>query len=302
MGPGTPLPRYHGSLSPAPEEQQGSSNPSREQSPSVSLPSPGNEVDPQLPRPIIISFVDSELHVVFRAGLASVPEFSASERQSLESSSSVSSSSPSRVLEDERVQSVLNKLYNYASFHRLPLEGLFGTEYRKPTPKAPSKDPKDKRANPPPAVPGPSSLDGNLQQFHMDETPRSPVLDTELLVRSHVAVPMTVEEPTSSISRPHAPPKVRPLGTHYSPVPDREDYLSFMKEFAIWSREANGTTSFTSSFRNGLGVPKLDFDLSHAYLKGVNPQGFLQFIQLGLIEVWKSTGLLDPLRWSEQDV
>ncbi|KAL0218247.1 hypothetical protein RCL1_009095 [Eukaryota sp. TZLM3-RCL] len=45
MEPGTPLPPYHRSPSPAPEEQQGSSNPAREQSLSVSLSSPGNEDD-----------------------------------------------------------------------------------------------------------------------------------------------------------------------------------------------------------------------------------------------------------------
>ncbi|KAL0218074.1 hypothetical protein RCL1_008922 [Eukaryota sp. TZLM3-RCL] len=305
MEPGTPLPPYHGSPSPAPEEQQGSSNPVREQNPSVSLPSPGNEDDPQLPRPILLPSSDSELHAVLRAGLTSVPEFSASDRQTLENSSSPSSSSsslPSRVVEDERVQNVLNKLYEYASFHRLPLEALFGTEYRKSTPRAPPKDPKVIRANPPPAVPRPSSLDGDLRQFHMDDTPRSPVLDTDLLVRSHVAVPMSIEEPTSSSSRTHVLPKVRPLGTYSNPVPDRENYLPFMKEFAIWSREANGTTPFTSSLRHGLGAPKLHLDLPRAYLKGVNPRGILQFIQSGLIEVWKSTGLLDPLRWSEQDV
>ncbi|KAL0218168.1 hypothetical protein RCL1_009016 [Eukaryota sp. TZLM3-RCL] len=310
MEPGTPLPPsrrdsaspteaslppYHGSPSPAPEEQQGSSHP-------TTLPSPGNEDDPQLPKPILLPSSDSELHAVLRAGFTSVPEFSASDRQALENSSSISSSLPSRVIEDERVQSVLNKLYEYASFHRLPLEALFGTEYQKSTPKAPPKDPKVIRANPPPAVPRPSSLDGDLRQFHMDETPRSPVLDTDLLVRSHVAVPVSLEEPTSSSSRTHVLPKVRPLGTYSNPVPDREDYLPFMKEFAIWSREANGTTPFTSSFRHGLGAPKLDLDLPRAYLKGVNPRGILQFIQSGLIEVWKSTGLLDPLRWSEQDV
>ncbi|KAL0224881.1 hypothetical protein RCL1_002793 [Eukaryota sp. TZLM3-RCL] len=49
MEPGTPLPPSQGSPSSAPEEQQGSSNPSRVQSPSVSLPSPGNEDDPHLP-------------------------------------------------------------------------------------------------------------------------------------------------------------------------------------------------------------------------------------------------------------
>ncbi|KAL0220588.1 hypothetical protein RCL1_000442 [Eukaryota sp. TZLM3-RCL] len=302
MEPGTPLPPYHGSPSPAPEEQQGSSYPSREQSSPVSRPSPGNEDDPQLPRPILLPSSDSELHAVLRAGFASVPEFSASERQALENSSSVSSSLPSRVVEDERVQNVLNKLYDYASFHRLPLEALFGTEYRKSTPKAPPKDPKVIRANPPPAVPRPSSLDGDLRQFHMDKTLRSPVLDTDLLVRSHVAVPMSIEEPTSSTSRPHVLPKVRPLGTYSNPVPDREDYLPFMKEFAIWSRKANGTTPFTSSFRHGLGAPKLDLDFPRAYLKGVNPREILQFILSGLIEVWKSTGLLDPRRWSEQDV
>ncbi|KAL0225180.1 hypothetical protein RCL1_003092 [Eukaryota sp. TZLM3-RCL] len=310
MEPGTPLPPsrrdsaspteaslppYHGSPSPAPEEQQGSSHP-------TTLPSPGNEDDPQLPKPILLPSSDSELHAVLRAGFTSVPEFSASDRQALENSSSISSSLPSRVIEDERVQSVLNKLYEYASFHRLPLEALFGTEYRKSTPKAPPKDPKVIRANPPPAVPRPSSLDGDLRQFHMDETPRSPVLDTDLLVRSHVAVPVSLEESTSSTSRTHVLPKVRPLGTYSNPVPDREDYLPFMKEFAIWSREANGTTPFTSSFRHCLGAPKLDLDLPRAYLKGVNPRGILQFIQSGLIEVWKSTGLLDPLRWSEQDV
>ncbi|KAL0211667.1 hypothetical protein RCL1_005293 [Eukaryota sp. TZLM3-RCL] len=302
MEPGTPLPPYHGSPSPAPEEQQGSSNPSREQRPPVSLPSPGNEDGPHLPRPIIIPSVDSELHAVLRAGLASVPEFSASERQSLESSSSAPSSSQPSLLEDERIQSVLNRLHDYASFHCIPLDALFGPEYRKSTPRAPPKDPKVIRANSPPAVPRPSSLDGDLRQFHMDETPRSPVLDTDLLVRSHVTVPMSIEEPTSSPSRPHALPKVRPLGTYSNPVPDREDYLPFMKEFAIWSREANGTTPFTSSFRHGLGAPKLDLDLPRAYLKGVNPRGILQFIQSGLIEVWKSTGLLNPLQWSEQDV
>ncbi|KAL0221007.1 hypothetical protein RCL1_000861 [Eukaryota sp. TZLM3-RCL] len=109
MEPGTPLPPYHGSPSPAPEEQQGSSNPVKEQNPSVSLPSPGNEDDPQLPRPILLPSSDSELHAVLRAGLTSVPEFSASDRQTLENSSSSSSSSsslPSRVVEDERVQNV----------------------------------------------------------------------------------------------------------------------------------------------------------------------------------------------------
>ncbi|KAL0227865.1 hypothetical protein RCL1_004008 [Eukaryota sp. TZLM3-RCL] len=102
MEPGTPLPPYHGSPSPAPEEQQGSSNSAREQSPSVSLPSSGNEDDPQLPRPIHLPSSDSELPAILRAGFASVPEFSASEWQSLENSSSVSSSSPSRVLEDKK--------------------------------------------------------------------------------------------------------------------------------------------------------------------------------------------------------
>ncbi|KAL0228407.1 hypothetical protein RCL1_004550 [Eukaryota sp. TZLM3-RCL] len=103
MEPGTPLPPYHhGSPSPAPEEQQGSPNPSRGQSFPVSRPSPGNEDDPQLPRPIHLPSSDSELPAILRAGFASVPEFSASERQSLENSSSVSSSSPSRVLEDKK--------------------------------------------------------------------------------------------------------------------------------------------------------------------------------------------------------
>ncbi|KAL0221473.1 hypothetical protein RCL1_001327 [Eukaryota sp. TZLM3-RCL] len=100
MEPGTPLPPYHhGSPSPAPEEQQGSPNPSRGQSFPGSRPSPGNEDDPQLPRPIHLPSSDSELPAILRADFASVPEFSASERQSLENSSSVSSSSPSRVLE-----------------------------------------------------------------------------------------------------------------------------------------------------------------------------------------------------------
>ncbi|KAL0218136.1 hypothetical protein RCL1_008984 [Eukaryota sp. TZLM3-RCL] len=277
MEPGTPLPPHQGSPTPAPEEQLGSSLPSREQSPSVSLPLPGNEDDPHLPRPILLPSVDSELHAVLRAGLASVPEYSASDRQTLDDSSSAPSSSQPRLLEDERIQSVLNKLHEYASFLRIPLEALFGPEHRKTTPKAPSKDPKVIRANPPPAVPRPSSPDGNLRQFHVDETLRSPVLDTDLLVRSHIAVPMS-EEPTSSTSRPHALPKVRPFGTYSNPVPDREDYLPFMKEFTIWSREANGTTPFTSSFRHGLGAPKLDLDLPRAYLKGVNPGGILQFI------------------------
>ncbi|KAL0212036.1 hypothetical protein RCL1_005789 [Eukaryota sp. TZLM3-RCL] len=102
MESGTPPPPSHGSPSPAPEEQQGSSNSTREQSPSASLPAPGNEDDPQLPRPILLPSSDSELYAVLRTGLASVPEFSVSERQSLENSSSVSSSSPSRVLEDKK--------------------------------------------------------------------------------------------------------------------------------------------------------------------------------------------------------
>ncbi|KAL0220683.1 hypothetical protein RCL1_000537 [Eukaryota sp. TZLM3-RCL] len=140
-----------------------------------------------------------------------VPEYSASDRQALEDSSSAPSSSQPSLLEDERIQSVLNRLHDYASFHRIPLDTLFGPEYRKTTPKAPSKDPKVIRANPP-AVPRPSSLDENLQQFHVDETLRSPVLDTDLLVRSPIAVPMS-EEPTSSTSHPHALSKVRPLGT-----------------------------------------------------------------------------------------
>ncbi|KAL0221749.1 hypothetical protein RCL1_001603 [Eukaryota sp. TZLM3-RCL] len=96
------LPPYHGSPSPAPEEQQGSSHP-------TTLPSPGNEDDPQLPKPILLPSSDSELHAVLRACFTSVPEFSASDRQALENSSSSSSSSsslPSRVVEDERVQNV----------------------------------------------------------------------------------------------------------------------------------------------------------------------------------------------------
>ncbi|KAL0221607.1 hypothetical protein RCL1_001461 [Eukaryota sp. TZLM3-RCL] len=156
MEPGTPLPPYHGSPSPAPEEQQGSSNPSREQSPSVSLPSSGNEDDPHLPRPIIIPSVDSELQLSLEL---------VSRQQSLESSSSAPSSSQPSLLEDERIQSVLNRLHDYASFHRIPLDALFGPEYRKSTPRAPPKDPKVIRANPPPAVPRPSSLDGNLRHF-----------------------------------------------------------------------------------------------------------------------------------------
>ncbi|KAL0217831.1 hypothetical protein RCL1_008680 [Eukaryota sp. TZLM3-RCL] len=119
--PGTPLPPYHGSPTPAPEEQLCSSLPSGEQSSSVSLPLPGNEDDPHLPRPILLPSVDSELHAVLRAGLADVPEYSASDRQALEDSSSTPSSSQPSLLEDERIQSVLNRLHDYDSFHRIPL-------------------------------------------------------------------------------------------------------------------------------------------------------------------------------------
>ncbi|KAL0211958.1 hypothetical protein RCL1_005584 [Eukaryota sp. TZLM3-RCL] len=75
-----------------------------------------------------------------------------------------------------------------------------------------------------------------------------------------------------------------------------------MKEFSIWSREVNGSTPFVPTLPAGYRNPQLDFDIPRAYLLGVNPRGILQFIHPGLIDIWKSSGYLDPVRWTENDI
>ncbi|KAL0217696.1 hypothetical protein RCL1_008276 [Eukaryota sp. TZLM3-RCL] len=162
----------------------------------------------------------------------------------------------------------------------------------------PPKDPEAVKRNLPPAFSRPSSLDSNLQDYGFQESPRSPVLSTDFLVSSLVAAPLR----SVPDLKPSSLPKVRPIGSPDKPIPNNEDYLPFMREFAIWSREVNGSAPFHHSLTHSLSNPQLDVDIPRAFLKGVNPAGILQFLQPGLINVWKTSGYLNPTRWTERDL
>ncbi|KAL0211545.1 hypothetical protein RCL1_005171 [Eukaryota sp. TZLM3-RCL] len=72
-----------------------------------------------------------------------------------------------------------------------------------------------------------------------------------------------------------------------------------MKEFALWSRETNSQTPYRADLPLALSVPQLDLDIPRAFLRGVNPRGILQFVHVGLINIWKSSGYLLPTKWTE---
>ncbi|KAL0217067.1 hypothetical protein RCL1_007550 [Eukaryota sp. TZLM3-RCL] len=218
-----------------------------------------------------------------------------------------------RILEDPRIQTVLNGIYQWAIKNRIPTESLFGDQI--PSPRHPGtpllkRDIESVRQNLPPAIPRPSGLAANLQRFGFDqeESPRSPQLNSDYLVSSLLIPPRVPDsipratDSTTAADRPFPLPKVRQLGSSANAVPDPGDYLIFMKEFSIWSREENGSSPFVPTLPAGYNNPQLDLDIPRAYLLGVNPRGVLQFIYSGLIDIWKSSGYIDPIRWTENDI
>ncbi|KAL0220984.1 hypothetical protein RCL1_000838 [Eukaryota sp. TZLM3-RCL] len=226
-----------------------------------------------------------------------------------------SSPTPSteKILEDPRIQSVLNGIYDWAIKNRIPTESLFGEQI--PSPRHPGtpllkRDIDSVKQNLPPAIPRPSGLSADFQRVGIDheESPRSPQINSDYLVSSllipprHQATCPNVSDASTALVRNPPPPRVRPLGNSTKVVPDPGNYLPFMKEFSIWSREVNGSTPFVPTLPAGYRNPQLDFDIPRAYLLGVNPRGILQFIHPGLIDIWKSSGYLDPVRWTENDI
>ncbi|KAL0211891.1 hypothetical protein RCL1_005517 [Eukaryota sp. TZLM3-RCL] len=185
------------------------------------------------------------------------------------------------ILEDPKIQTVLNGIYQWAIKNRIPSESLFGDPIPSPRhhPGTPllKRDIDSVKQNLPPAIPRPSGLAANLQRFGATDS-------------------------TTAAARPFLLPKVRPLGSSANAVPDPGDYLPFIKEFSIWSREANGSSPFVPTLPAGYNNPQLDLDIPRAYLLGVNPRGVLQFIYSGLIDIWKSSGYIDPVRWTENDI
>ncbi|KAL0221780.1 hypothetical protein RCL1_001634 [Eukaryota sp. TZLM3-RCL] len=218
-----------------------------------------------------------------------------------------------RILEDPRIQTVLNGIYQWAIKNRIPTESLFGDHISSPrhfgTPLL-KRDIYSVKHNLPPAIPRPSGPAANLQRFGFDqeESPRSPQLNSDYLVSSLLIPPRVpasiprATDSTTAAARPFPLPKVRSLGSSAKAVPDPGDYLPFMKEFSIWSREANGSSPFVPTLPAGYNNPQLDLDISRAYLLGVNPRGVLQFIYSGLIDIWKSSKYIDPVKWTENDI
>ncbi|KAL0218211.1 hypothetical protein RCL1_009059 [Eukaryota sp. TZLM3-RCL] len=206
-----------------------------------------------------------------------------------------SSPTPSteKILEDPRIQSVLNGIYDWAIKNRIPTESLFGEQI------------------PSPRHPGTPLLKRDIESVRQNlPLPSQDPLVLRLICRGsavysfprHQATCPNVSDASTALVRNPPPPRVRPLGNSTKVVPDPGDYLPFMKEFSIWSREVNGSTPFVPTLPAGYRNPQLDFDIPRAYLLGVNPRGILQFIHPGLIDIWKSSGYLDPVRWTENDI
>ncbi|KAL0217815.1 hypothetical protein RCL1_008664 [Eukaryota sp. TZLM3-RCL] len=189
-----------------------------------------------------------------------------------------------RILEGPRIQTVFNGIYQWAIKNRIPTESLFGDQIPSPhhlgTPLL-KRDIESVRQSLPPAIPRPSGLAANLQRFRFDqeESPRSPQLNSDYLVSSLLIPPRAPDsipratDSTTAAARPFPLPKVRQLGSSAIAVPDPGDYLIFMKEFSIWSREANGSSPFVPTLPAGYNNPQLDLDIPRAYLLGVNPRG-----------------------------
>ncbi|KAL0225171.1 hypothetical protein RCL1_003083 [Eukaryota sp. TZLM3-RCL] len=285
-----------GQQPPPPVEDPSQERLQHEVPPSLEAPSTPMEdrehSDPPLPLPILPFPKDSGLIEILNklADPFTLPE---------ESPSSVPPPAE-KVLEDPRIQTALNRLRDWAIYHRIPTEAIFGDQIQSPASfrPLPPKDPEAVKRNLPPAVPRPSCLDSNLQDFGLQDFPKSPVLNTDFLVSSLVAAPHRSDPDL----KPTTLPKVRPLGTPDKPIPNNEDYLPFMREFSIWSREVNGSAPFHHSLPHSLSNPQLDVDIPRAFLKGVNPTGILQFLQPGLINVWKTSGYLNPTHWTERDL
>ncbi|KAL0212663.1 hypothetical protein RCL1_006289 [Eukaryota sp. TZLM3-RCL] len=153
-----------------------------------------------------------------------------------------------RILEDPRIQTVLNGIYQWAIKNKIPTESLFGDHISSPRhPGTPllKRDIDSVKQNLPPAIPRPSGLSADLQRVVIDheEFPRSPQLNSDYLVSSLLIPPRVPDsipiatDSTTAAARPFPLPKVRPLGSSAKAVPDPGDYLPFMKEFSIWSKK-----------------------------------------------------------------
>ncbi|KAL0222162.1 hypothetical protein RCL1_002016 [Eukaryota sp. TZLM3-RCL] len=307
---------------PSQQTSSGGSVPSQQESTSGSVPSqqvpPSSSVPIRQPSPTEHGSEEGDfppplLPLPMDPGLRKVLDRFA-EPFALPGDQSSPTPSTEKILEDPRIQSVLNGIYDWAIKNRIPTESLFGEQI--PSPRHPGtpllkRDIDSVKQNLPPAIPRPSDLSADLQRVGIDheESPRSPQINSDYLVSSlliplprHQATCPNVSDASTALVRNPPPPRVRPLGNSTKVVPDPGDYLPFMKEFSIWSREVNGSTPFVPTLPAGYRIPRLDFDIPRAYLLGVNPRGILQFIHPGLIDICKSSGYLDPVRWTENDI
>ncbi|KAL0212341.1 hypothetical protein RCL1_005967 [Eukaryota sp. TZLM3-RCL] len=75
------------------------------------------------------------------------------------------------------------------------------------------------------------------------------------------------------------------------PTLPAEEYITFIRQFAIWSDLVNSKIVFSGNIPT-FGDPVHDMGIARAFIREVDPRGIIEFIDLKLIDVWKFSGVI----------